>query len=182
MRDGVRGVTVEGIARATGAPIGSVYHRFRSVDEVIARSWLRAVRRSQGAALAAAEGLGWENPVESAVTVVLALYDFCVADPPDAVLLASFRQADFTRLRLEPELAEDLARLNEGIEPLVDRLARACYGRADARTRDLVHLVVADLPYGLARRHLESGRRPPPSRRAAVAAAARAILTGPMSD
>jgi hypothetical protein len=36
------------------------------------------------------------------------------------------------------------------------RLFGRCRGRATARTRDLIQLVLADLPYAFARRHLES--------------------------
>jgi len=180
VRDGARALTIDAVTRATAAPVGSIYHRFRSVDELLARVWLRAARRSQDAGLKAAAALeerAWDDAVGAAVTVALALYDFCVRDRSDAILLASFRPADLLRLQLPAELATDLATINEPIKPLIDRTARACFGRANTRTRDLVHLVLADLPYGLARRHLEAGRTPPPSRRAALGRAARAVLS-----
>jgi AcrR family transcriptional regulator len=179
VRDGPRALTLDAVTRATAAPVGSIYHRFRSVDELLARLWLRAARRSQDAGLEAAAALGdsaWDDPAEAAVTVALALYDFCVRERTDAILLASFRPADLLRLRLPAELATDLSTINEPLKPLIDRTARACFGRANARTRDLVHLVLADLPYGFARRHLEAGLTPPPSRRAALRLAVRAVL------
>lgn len=180
VRDGARALTIDAVTRATAAPVGSIYHRFRSVDELLARLWLRAARRSQDAGLQAAAALGeraWDDPVEAAVTVALALYDFCVRERTDAILLASFRPADLLRLQLPAELATDLTTINESIEPLIDRAARACFGRANARTRDLVHLVLADMPYGFARRHVEAGLTPPPSRRAALGLAVRAVLS-----
>jgi len=87
------------------------------------------------------------------VTVALAVYDFCVRERADAMLLA-----------------------------LIDRIARACLKRADAGTRDLVHLVLADVPYGFT--HLEAGHTPPPCRRAALGPALRAVLssTAPPRD
>ena len=180
VRDGPRALTIDAVTRATAAPVGSIYHRFRSVDELLARLWLRAARRSQGAGLEADAALGeraWDDPVEAAATVALALYDFCVRERTDAILLASFRPADVLRLHLPAELATELTTINEPIKPFIDRAARACFGRANARTRDLVHLVLADLPYGFARRHLEAGLTPPPSRRTALGLAVRAVLS-----
>lgn len=144
-------------------------------------------RRSRDAGLQAAADLGeraWEDPVEAAVTVALALYDLCVRERADAMLLASFRPADLLRLQLPAELATDLTTIKKSIEPLIDRIARACFKRANARTRDLVHLVLADVPYGFARRHLEAGHTPPPCRRAALGPALRAMLssTAPARD
>jgi len=180
VRDGARALTIDAVTRATAVPVGSIYHRFRSVDELLARLWLRAARRSQDAGLDAAAALGdraWDDPGEAAVSVALALYDFCVRERSDAILLASFRPADLLRLQLPAELATDLTTINEPIKPLIDRIARACFGRANARTRDLVHLVLADLPYGFGRRHLEAGLTPPPSHRAALGPAVRAVLS-----
>jgi AcrR family transcriptional regulator len=180
VRNGPRALTIDAVTRATAAPVGSIYHRFRSVDELLARLWLRAARRSQDAGLEADAALGErarDDPVEAAVTVALALYDVCVRERTDAILLASFRPADVLRLRLPAELATELSTINEPIKPLIDRTARACFGRANARTRDLVHLVLADLPYGFARRHLEAGLTPPPSRRTTLGLAVRAVLS-----
>lgn len=78
---GARGVTLAAIAHVSGAPVGSIYHRFGSLDELLAQVWLRAVRRSH-AALAPALATG--DPVQRAVRVALAVYDFCLAEREDA--------------------------------------------------------------------------------------------------
>ena len=64
MRDGARALTIDAVTRATSAPVGSIYHRFRSIDELLARLWLRAAQRSQDAGLEAAAALGetaWDD-------------------------------------------------------------------------------------------------------------------------
>jgi AcrR family transcriptional regulator len=53
LEGGAHGATVEAISRASGAPTGSIYHRFGSRDELVTRLWMRAVRRSQAAFLEA---------------------------------------------------------------------------------------------------------------------------------
>ena len=44
---GPNAATVAGIAGALGAPVGSIYHRFKSRDLLLARLWIRTVKRFQ---------------------------------------------------------------------------------------------------------------------------------------
>ena len=53
LEQGAGSATIEAIAGASGAPTGSIYHRFGSRDAMLARLWIRAVRRSQENFLAA---------------------------------------------------------------------------------------------------------------------------------
>ena len=75
---GLGAATVAAIARSSGAPVGSIYHRFGSVDHLLAEMWIRAVRRSQEGFLAA---LGDPEPIEGAVAAALTVYDFAQAHP-----------------------------------------------------------------------------------------------------
>lgn len=174
---GVRGATVEAIARAAGVPVGSIYHRFSSIDELLARVWLRAVRRSQERALAVPTSAG--RPVESAVAVALAMYDHCLDEPEDTLLLDVLRRADVLSLELGT-LGEELETVNDGVLELMATLARALYGRADASGRDLVLLALVDMPHGFAHRALISGVRSP-ARRRRLPAAVMAVLARPDS-
>lgn len=44
---GPAAVTIADVARAVGAPVGSVYHRFLSRDVLMAEVWLRVVASFQ---------------------------------------------------------------------------------------------------------------------------------------
>jgi AcrR family transcriptional regulator len=169
---GARGATVGAIARAAGVPVGSIYHRFDSVGELLARTWLRAVERSQRRALAVPVSI--EQPIAAAEAIALAMYDHCLAEPQDTLLLDRLGRAEVLAMDLGP-LRGELEKVNERVEALMASLARALYGRADARTRDLVLLSLVDLPHGFAQRQLISGA-PAPARRARLAAAVRAVL------
>jgi AcrR family transcriptional regulator len=171
---GIRAATVAAVAAASGAPTGSIYHRFGSVQEVLARLWVRAVRRSQEATLPL---LAEEDPAQGLVAAALATYDFCFRRPDDARLLALFSRSDFLAAGLPGELNEELVRLNDAAMDAMRHLSRRLFGRAARRELDLVLACAVDLPYGLARRYLETGARPPSSRRAAVATGVRAMLT-----
>lgn len=172
---GARASTVEAIATAAGVPVGSIYHRFESIDELLARVWLRAVRSSQRAALAVAPDAG--EPLRGAVAVALAMYDHCLTNPADTLLLDSLSRAELSA-RASPAYRDELEQVNAEIERRMAEFARSVYGRADARCRDLVVLALVDLPHGFAHREISSGRATP-ARRERLPAAVRAVLAAP---
>lgn len=169
---GARGATVEAIARAAGVPVGSIYHRFDSLAELLARTWLRAARRSQERALAVP--VAPEEPLAAAEAIALAMYDHCLADPQDTLLLDALGRSELLEMELG-RLRGELETVNERVEALMAGLARALFGRADKRGRDLVLLALVDMPHGFAHRQLVSGNRTP-ARRGRLAAAVRAVL------
>lgn len=169
---GARSATVEAIARAAGVPVGSIYHRFDSLDELLARTWLRAARRSQERALAVPVSL--DEPLAGAEAVALAMYDHCLADPQDTLLLDALGRSELLEMELG-RLRGEMETVNERVEALMATLARALFGRADRRSRDLVLLALVDMPHGFAHRQLTSGNRTP-ARRERLAAAVRVVL------
>jgi AcrR family transcriptional regulator len=164
--------TMEAIAQASGAPTGSLYHRFGSRDELIARLWVRAVHRSQAAFIAALQP---EDAREAALGAALSIFDFCDEHPADAQLLVAFRRADLIR-SAEGPLAEELAELNKPVRRAVIDLARRLYGRRSRAAIERTIFAVFDLPYGAVRRHLIAGDPLPTNLRADLAVAVRAVL------
>ncbi|MGI8552143.1 MAG: TetR family transcriptional regulator [Dehalococcoidia bacterium] len=59
-RTGPRAASIAALAAAIGAPTGSIYHRFRSRDLLMAELWLRTVERFQAGFLAALATPGGE--------------------------------------------------------------------------------------------------------------------------
>lgn len=53
---GPRAVSVAAIAAASGAPVGTLYHRFETRDGILAAAWLRALERFQQPLLEAYAG------------------------------------------------------------------------------------------------------------------------------
>jgi len=172
---GPRAATVNAIAHASRAPTGSIYHRFRSLDELLARLWLRAVRRYQQAML---EAVADQDPIEGVVAAALACYDFCLAEREDAQLLAAFKAEELLAGALPPdgELRTKLETVNDSILPELRRSAEGVFGNARRPAVDLVLGAVVDVPYALARHHVQGGTKPPPQRRKGLEAAVRAML------
>jgi AcrR family transcriptional regulator len=170
---GAGATTIAEIARASGAPVGSLYHRFASRDDLLARLWIRAVHRSQASFLTAIDR---DDPIEGAVAGAMAILDFCEHQRADARLLLSLRRGDLLRAAPSPEVARELDGLNRPLERGLARLARALYGTAGRAEIQRVLLAVFDIPYGAARRHLIAGKPLPASVRPDVDRAVRAVL------
>jgi AcrR family transcriptional regulator len=171
---GARAATVDGIAAASGAPKGSIYHRFATLNDLLAAMWLRAVRRSQESFLAALAG---DDAVEAAVAAGLTIHDFARSEPGDARLLASVRREDLLGSVTDPELQRSLLDVNTHLRVAVGELARRLYGRASRSAVERTMCAVIDLPLGAIRRHLTSGARLPRSLRPQLEAAIRAALS-----
>jgi len=172
---GPRAASVAAISQASGAPVGTLYHRFGNRDGVLAAAWFRALERFQARALAA-DAAHADDPLEAGVAMAGAALAFAAAHPDDARLLLAVRQRDL--LDGAPEqLRARLDAINAPLQGAVARVARALYGRADARAVDRVTRAVVDLPTAAVRRHVQAeGRRLPGWLVADVADAARALL------
>jgi AcrR family transcriptional regulator len=170
---GLSAATVAAIAESSRAPLGSIYHRFPSVDALLTEMWIRAVRRSQAAFAAAAR---LDDPVEAAVAAALSIYDFCAVNPADAQLLMAFRLEDLSKGDVDRRQAKILKRLNAPIAARIVDLARGLYGRSSRASVDQVTLAVFDLPYGAVRRPLLAGQQLSARRREALDRAVRSAL------
>jgi AcrR family transcriptional regulator len=170
---GARAATVEGIVAASGAPKGSIYHRFGTLDDLLAAMWLRAVRRSQESFL---EALERAEPVEAALAAGLSMHDFARKSPGDARLLASLRREDLIGSVTDPELRRSLREVNATVRDAVMSLTRRLYGNASRPSVERTMCAVIDLPYGAIRRHLGSGSALPRNVRPQLAAAIEAAI------
>jgi AcrR family transcriptional regulator len=177
LEEGSRSATMDAIADASGAPIGSLYHRFGSRDELITRLWMRAVYRSQASFVAALE---LEDAKEAALAAALSIFDFCKEHPADAQLLVTFRREDLIRAAPSDALTEELEELNRPVGSAVVQLARRLYGRRTRPALDRTLLAVFDLPYGAVRRYLITGKGLPPGLRTDLTRAVAAVIDEPL--
>src|SRR5215204_7801982 len=91
LAQGPRAVTVAAIAEASGAPAGTLYHRFGSRDGILRAAWLRALERFQARWLKAARD---PDPLEAGVAMAVAVVAFTRTRPDDARLLLTLRPQD----------------------------------------------------------------------------------------
>ncbi len=170
LADGPRAASVAAIAKASGAPAGTLYHRFGNRDGILTAAWLRALDRFQSAAMAA-EG---DTPLETAVAMAVAAISFARELPADARLLLTIRPSDLLDGEPDAAFTDTLAARNAPLFERVREISRQLYGSRNPRAVDAVTRAVADLPYAVVRRH--ANEKMPSWLEADVAAAARALL------
>jgi AcrR family transcriptional regulator len=173
LEGGARSATLNAIAQASGAPKGSVYHRFASLNELLAAMWARAVRRSQQVFI---EALEEPDAMRAAVAAALSIYDFARREPADARLLASLRREDLIESVEAPRLQRELAELNRPLQDALAELARRLFGDVTRDELERTVCAVVDLPIGAIRRHLIAGAQLPETIPDQLAAAVRAAL------
>ena len=181
---GVAAVSMAAIASKAGAPMGSVYHRFASRSEVLARAWLRAksgLRQAvephwqSGRTWPAVQALlGWcrEHPLHARFLLQ------CEDHPPiDEALAEPWRQ------RLEDE---QLA-LEQAFEQVVRHCARhggSEAGQAQAHSPSmgtLLRFALLDSPLALARPYLAQGGEIPADAEALLCTAHAALCPWAMT-
>ncbi|MVU79690.1 TetR family transcriptional regulator [Nocardia sp. ET3-3] len=173
LRDGPRAASVAAIAEASGAPVGTLYHRFGNRNGVLTEAWIRALDRFQSRVLTAT---AVPDPIEAAVTMTTAAIGFGRDCPDDARLLLNLRPSDLLDGAPDTEFRERLARMNEPLFEQLHRIATGVYGADGEREIDAVSRVVVDLPYAALRRHAPAPELPD-WLEADLAAAARTLLT-----
>lgn len=169
-------VTMANVARAAGAPSGSVYYRFPSHVALLAALWLRTVGRLQDsslAAVAAADPSG-ADPVAAGVALARHVVAWSREHVPQAhVMLHGAVGLGLDEWR--PEDRERAVARRAEVEALLRDLSRRLELRS-ATDRERLLLATVDLPYALVRRHLLSGTPIPEGAEGLAEETARTLL------
>ncbi|MRH86100.1 TetR family transcriptional regulator [Nocardia sp. SYP-A9097] len=158
LHEGPRAASVAAIAEASGAPVGTLYHRFGNRNGVLAAAWLRALERFQSGALTAAGAVA--DPIEAAVAMTTALLVFGREHLEDAKLLLNLRPSDLLDGAPDTDFGTRLAEMNAPLLAELRRIAVGVYGTDGEREMDAIRRAIIDLPYAALRRHAPTGRLP----------------------
>ncbi|MDH6281167.1 TetR/AcrR family transcriptional regulator [Prescottella agglutinans] len=168
---GPAAVTMAAVARRSGAPSGSVYHRFPDRPALLAALWLRSVTQFQaGFVIALDSEPGSAGLVAAARHVV----SWCRDNPADATVLL-WGAESFGRPDWSATASEALAAANGRVFAALHAAARGV-GAANDDDVDFVDLAVVEVPYAIVRRRLRSGETLPEGAEDTAAEAARALL------
>lgn len=148
---GATAVTIPAVSAATGAPNGSIYHRFGSRDALLAVLWVRTVRAFQAGYLAALADDDLDRAAIDAATHVVTWSQHHV---PEASLLLLNRRSQLAA-EFPAELGSEVADLDRSVaEALED------HARRRGATLDRTTFALVDVPYAACRRALADGRAP----------------------
>ncbi|MEZ4373931.1 MAG: TetR/AcrR family transcriptional regulator [Polyangiaceae bacterium] len=171
LEGGPGAATVNAIASRVGAPVGSVYHRFRSRELILAHVLLDAVAAFQQPYLEFAS-----RPEATPGEIAAHFIEWVVAHPEDAKLLALYRRSEFLSGAVPEELRARADRLQTEIYEWMRLLCRRWFGRVSQRAEDAVRLALLEIPYGAVRGRLGRSERFPEDLARLVAAAADAVI------
>lgn len=173
---GPSAATMASIARAVGAPTGSLYHRFDSRAAVMGAMWAALLDELAGIL---APPLAAGRPARAA----LALADWAAARPRPAraLLLADLD----TVLDAPPE--GDTAAAIDAAEARIEAAFDACAARLglgtdDAAGRARLRFLVIDAPVAALRPALKAGRMPGPGERRLIEELVTLLPAAPGSD
>jgi AcrR family transcriptional regulator len=164
--DGPAAVSMSAVARAVGAPSGSVYHRFPTRAALCGELWMRTEERFQGGFADALASPG--DTTERCVAAARFAVQWCREHPVEAqVLLAGADALD--RAAWPESIAARRARLHRAVNRLRAEL--------DADP-DRLSAALVDVPYAVVRRHLVAGQRIPDAVDGIVEDCVRALISG----
>ncbi len=166
---GARAATINAIAVASGAPVGSLYHRFGSREGVLRALWERAIHSFHHTYIPTE--IPGPDPVVTGVGMAESVLVFANENPAEARLLMTLRPADLL------DRPEELGELNAAAAAVVGEMARALDVSGER-----VRMALVDLPYGSVRRHLSTQRPISTGTISEVGDAARILLTAGGAD
>ena len=162
--DGPAAVTMSAVARAAGAPSGSMYYRFPTRAALCGELWLRTEERFHAGFTAALSTPA--DPQHRCVAAARFTVQWCRDHPVEAQVLLTGADAMC--------VAEWPAELTGRRKRLHRALRRQLAGLG--ADQDRVAAAVIDIPYAVVRRHLIAGRGIPVSADEIVEQCARALI------
>ncbi|MGM7643582.1 TetR/AcrR family transcriptional regulator [Nocardia sp. JW2] len=139
--------SIAAIGQAASVHSGSIYVRFASRDELLARLWLRSIRRFHEGFVAALRG---PQPLLSAAVF---LPRYCREHPTEARAMKMFHREELLDVGPE-ELRTAIAGVNDEMQAALLAAVSTEFGVVDDESRAIAEAAVKAIPYGLVRDYI----------------------------
>lgn len=148
---GLKGVTMAGIAERTGAPVGSVYHRFASREILLAELWVELIESFQA---------GFIEVLKQEDTQKAALYSlkWIRKHPNRARVFLLYRREQLVTGDWPERVRERVEWLMSDLDESLKVFTRKCLGKASRKNQARVAFCLIQVPTGAARDYLEAGK------------------------
>lgn len=176
------GLTLRSLGARAGVSNGTIYHVFRSKEELLARLWLRATTRL-GAIMDEAVGSLDSKTTSSAdavVAVALATVTLVRQYPGSARLFFGQRPDQLFSSDLSDDVLTEIRAKQAQFAGILTRLADTMWDRTDGIAVDVIAVCTVDIPGGMLRRPLMEGRRVGTGIEQRIDASVRAVLSLPL--
>lgn len=175
---GPHAVTIAAVARAIGAPTGSIYHRYESREQLLAELWMDVVESFQAGFVAV---LARANDVDGAVAAARFMAAWTREHLREARMLLLHRRQDFVAGAWPPDLVGRAAALEPQLGEALRGFAKRALGGADADTMARARYALLDAPFGGIKPYVQQGKAAPRVFDEMVEATVRAVL-GELGD
>lgn len=170
--------TMTAIGTAIGAPNGSIYHRFRSRDELLGRLWLSKARTFQDRWAAA---LDEPDARAAGLAAALSMPQVVREDLEGARIMLLYRREDFLSDGWPVKMKAEAERLGKQVKETLSELTRRLFGRDTIAARRTTTFATIDIPFSAVRRFVGEGGVPPPQIDALIARAYEAVIDQELS-
>ncbi len=155
--NGPQQLTIAKVARRAGVPVGSIYHRYASRDEILAAVWLDLVETFQAQFLAELDG---EDVAGAGLAAVRYAWRWIRRHPCEARLLLLHRREDFASERWPARYRRRAEGLAQRAAASLSAYATRLTGHGGAAEVQRVRFALVDLPTAAFRRDVEAGLPP----------------------
>lgn len=138
-------LTLQSVVDETRVSIGSLYHRYRSREGLLARAWADAVKAFHAVVVPELDG----GAPDAGERAALATPRFCRAERDRAILLACCRRSEFLGEATPADLRAEIEAINDEAAAALARFARRTGVPLDA-----CRLAIVALPLGAVRLYL----------------------------
>ncbi len=142
-----RAATVRHVLDLTGAPSGSVYHRFPTRHALFGALWERSIRRFHAGLL---QAMAHPDPHEALHAATVHIPRYCREHPTDAKAMTLYRLPDLLDL-VPPEQRAGLAGINDDVDTALRALVGRRFGSETPERYRLALVATRQCPYGMIR-------------------------------
>jgi len=161
------------IKHALGAPSGSIYHRFKTRDELLGKLWLSKATAFQDRWMDALEEA---DPVRAGLEAALSMPRQVRLDLDGARVMLLHRREDFLMDGWPPEMKAEAERLGRQVKEGLSAMTKRLFERDTASARRATAFATVDIPFSAVRRYVGEGGSPPPHVDALIERAYTAVI------
>jgi len=158
--DGPPAATIAAIAHDMGAPSGSIYHRFKTRDELLGRLWLNEISNFQRGYAAALEAT--IDAEQAALNGALFVPAWVRKNLRGARIAMMHRQEEFLGGGWPPTMEREAQELGAHLCECLTRMARRLFGKSRSDALRATRFAIVDIPYAAVRSSIASNEPPPP--------------------
>jgi len=152
--EGLKALTMQSIAEKIQAPIGSIYHRFHSRDELLAELWINIAKPFQEDFLATLNN----NGLQAALFTLQWVRTY----PKESHVLLLYRREELSSGDWPEDFKQKVADLSSQLDDGIHSFIKRFFGRVTKNNIQRTVFALIDVPFAAVKRSLQDDEVPTP--------------------